>query len=124
MEAILLAVGEHYLGPLNEREIRMGSVFAGGVGGSYQNNCGVFTGGVMLIGALYGRNKPDQDDQFGQDLAADFQTRFLERFGTINCGQLREEKYGSGGAEPCAVLVERGAQTLIDLIEEQKQRKE
>jgi C_GCAxxG_C_C family probable redox protein len=97
----------------------LSSAFAGGVGGTYQNNCGAFSAGVIIIGALYGRVEPDEDDQVGQDLAARFQERFQSRFETINCGNLREEKYGSGGAEPCSVLVSQAASLLIDVLEEQ-----
>jgi len=116
----MLAVGRHYLGELTDREIQMTSGFAGGIGGSYLNNCGVFSAGVMIIGGLYGRTSADQDDQICQDLACQFQEKFQERFETINCGKLREDKYGSGGAEPCSILVERAARVLINLLEAQE----
>ena len=112
----MLAVGGYYLGELADREIRMTTGFAGGIGESFLNNCGAFSAGVMIIGALYGRTSADKNDQVCQDLAAQFQERFQDRFNTINCGKLREEKYGSGGAEPCSVLVERAAGILIDLL--------
>ncbi len=111
----MLAVGRHYLGELTDREIQMSSGFAGGIGGSYLNNCGAFSAGVMIIGGLYGRTSADQDDQVCQ-----FQEKFQERFETINCGKLREEEYGSGGAEPCSTLVERAARVLIDLLDAQE----
>ena len=66
----MLAVGENYLGELNDKEIQMTSGFAGGIGGSYFNNCGAFSAGVMIIGALYGRRSTDQDDQVCRDLAS------------------------------------------------------
>ena len=116
----MLAVGRHYLGELTDREIQMTSGFAGRIGGSYLNNCGAFSAGVMIIGGLYGRISADQDDQICQDLACQFQEKFQERFETLNCGKLREENYGSGGAEPCSILVERAARVLIDLLEAQE----
>jgi len=116
----MLAVGEHYLGELNEGIISMTSGFGGGIGGSYQNNCGAFSAGVMIIGALYGRASADQDDQIVQGLAARYQEMFRERFETINCGKLREERYGSGGAEPCSTLVERAARVLMKVIDSQQ----
>jgi len=114
------AVGRHYLGELTDREIRMTSGFAGGIGGTYLNNCGAFSAGVMIIGGLYGRISADQDDQVCQDLACQFQEKFQERFNTLNCGKLREDKYGSSGAEPCSILVERAARILIDLLDSQE----
>lgn len=68
----MLAVGRHYLGELTDREIQMTSGFAGGIGGSYLNNCGAFSAGVMIIGGLYGRTSADQDDQVCQELACQF----------------------------------------------------
>jgi len=112
----MLAVGGYYLGELTDRDIRMTTGFAGGIGESFLNNCGAFSAGVMIIGALHGRTSPDGEVLECQDLAAQFQERFQERFDTINCGKLREEKYGSGGAEPCSILVERAARILIDLL--------
>ncbi len=116
----MLAVGRHYLGELTDREIQMSSGFAGGIGGSYLNNCGAFSAGVMIIGGLYGRTSDDQDDQVCQELACQFQDKLQERFETINCGKLREEEYGSGGAKPCSTLVERAARVLIDLLDAQE----
>jgi C_GCAxxG_C_C family probable redox protein len=116
----MLAVGELYLGELDESVIRMTSGFAAGIGGSYLNNCGTFSAGVMISGALYGRSSADQDDQLGQNQAARFQEKFRDRFETTNCGKLREEKYGSGGAELCSVLVERAANLLMEVINDQQ----
>lgn len=118
----MLAVGKHYLGNLEEREIRMSTAFAGGIGCTYQENCGVLSSGMMIIGALYGRTAADQDDQICQDLAALYLERFIKYFDTANCGQLRETRYGSGGAEPCSVLVERGAQVLIQVIDDYQRK--
>ncbi len=115
----MLAVGEHYLGLVDEREIRMTAGFAGGIGETYLNNCGVLSAGVMIIGALYGRTSPEKDDQVCQDLSARYQEKFQEFFETLNCGKLREERYGSGGAEPCSILVERGARVLMDVLDAQ-----
>jgi len=112
----MLAVGGYYLGELTDREIQMTSGFAGGIGESFLNNCGAFSASVMIIGAIHGRTSADEEVLVCQDLAAQFQERFQERFDTLNCGKLREEKYGSGGAEPCSVLVERTARLLIDLL--------
>lgn len=118
----MLTVGEHYLGSLEDREIRMSSGFAGGVGCTYQENCGVFSAGVIILGALHGRTSPDQDDRICQDSSARLRTQFIERFETVNCGKLREFRYGSGGLEPCSVLVERAARVLIQVIEEAREQ--
>ena len=71
----------------------------------------------MIIGALSEKDSAEVDDQAVQNMAALFQERFQEEFDTLNCGKLREEKYGSGGAEPCSVLVERAARVLMEVID-------
>lgn len=101
----------------------MSTAFAGGLGCTYQENCGVLSTGIIIIGALYGRTAADQDDQVCQDLAALYLERFTKYLHTVNCGQLRETRYGSGGAEPCSVLVERGAQILIRVLDEHQEKK-
>jgi C_GCAxxG_C_C family probable redox protein len=114
----MIAVGGHFFGPVTEREIRMTTGFGGGIGHTYGEICGAFSAGVMVISSLYGRSSHDQDDELCQALSAEFRDRFLHRFETINCSELREEKYGSGREEPCSVLVERVSNILIDIIEE------
>jgi len=112
----MIAVGEYLLGSVTEREIKMSSGFAGGIGSTYEDNCGIFSAGVMLIGALYGRTSAEQDDEDCQALVAEFRKRFMDRFETITCSELREENYGSGRKEPCSILVERASQILLEVI--------
>ena len=118
----MLAVGESYLGKLTDRERRIASGFAGGVGGTEKELCGVFTMGVALISALYGRITAEEDDQGCQDLVTSYRQRFLDRFGTLCCGELRESGYGADNDEPCSVLTERGVRVLIEVIEESRQK--
>ena len=103
----MLAVGEFVFGELAEREIKMSSGFAAGVGSTKEELCGAFSAGVMIIGGLLGRTDPAVNDSRCQALVRRYRERFWGRFESLNCGELREEKYGSGGAEPCSVLVER-----------------
>lgn len=118
---MLLAVGGHVLGDLTDREKRMASGFAGGMGSSHEGLCGAFTAGVMVIGAVHGRVDPEEDDTRCQELVLKFRDSFRGRFSTLNCGELRQEDYGSGGREPCSVLVERAAQLLLDILETHNQ---
>ena len=99
----------------------MTSGFAGGMGSSHEGLCGAFTAGVMVIGAVHGRVDPEEDDTRCQELVLAFRDRFQARFSTLNCGELRQEDYGSSGREPCSVLVERAAQLLLDTLESYNQ---
>jgi C_GCAxxG_C_C family probable redox protein len=112
----MTAVGEHLLGPLSDREIRMTSGFAGGIGSTYMDNCGAFSAGVMIIGGIFGRTDLEEDDQICQELTAKYRDCFRERFGTLICGELRAEKFGSQGEQPCSILVEQASDILLEVI--------
>ena len=45
----------------------------------------------------------------------------MNRFGTLQCAELRENGYGSEDGESCSILAERGVQVLIEVIEEYRQ---
>ncbi len=113
-EAVLLAVGDHMLGHVDEQAIQLSSGFAGGIGSSRLDACGALTGGVMAIGALHGRAQPDADDTLCRALAAKYREQFVQAFGTTCCGELRP------CFESCSILVERASRILLDLIDEQK----
>jgi hypothetical protein len=77
--------------------------------------------GVAVISALYGRTSAEMEDQDCQELVSRYRQRFLDRFGTLRCGELRESGYGADNIEPCSALVERGVRVLVEVIEENRQ---
>ena len=116
-EAILLAVGGHYLGDVTPQAVRMSSPFAGGVGSSRMDLCGALTGGLMVIGGLTGREDASVKDERCQVLAAEFRTEFLRAFGWLKCGDLKANWIGTAGQESCRALVEKAAGVLVGVIE-------
>jgi C_GCAxxG_C_C family probable redox protein len=106
-------------GDVNAQALKMTTGFAGGIGGSQRDLCGALSAGIMVIGGLYGRTQPNVDDTFCQKLATTYRDRFAQEFGAISCGELRAERFGSRGQEPCSVLVERAARLLLDILAEQ-----
>jgi C_GCAxxG_C_C family probable redox protein len=115
---MLLVVGEHVLGDLDSRCARMATGLAGGVGGSQREMCGALSGGVLVIGGLLGRTSLDEADGPALDLAARYRARFLAELGDTQCARLREMVHAPGGLGSCAVLVERAAAILLELLEE------
>jgi C_GCAxxG_C_C family probable redox protein len=113
----MLSVGEYKLNPLNKMAVKMTTGFAGGVADSRQELCGAFSAGIMVIGALYGRTTPKEDDQECFQLVDTYKERFNQVLGSIYCPKLRAEKYGSGGIEPCSVLVQKAAEVLLEVLE-------
>lgn len=114
----MLAVGEHALDSVDERMLRMTTGLSGGIGVTYRDLCGALTVGVMVIGAIHGRSQPSEDDTRCQELATIYRNRFDRELGSVYCHELRAEKYGAQGQEPCSVLVERAAHILLTVLGE------
>lgn len=121
-EGFVLAVGEHLLGGVNEQLQKAATAFSGGIGRANRDICGALSGGIMILGALYGRTTPDVDEMFCCNLAVKYREAFAEKFSSINCIDLHgegDQYYGSRGGEPCSVLVERAALIFLSLLEEE-----
>jgi len=118
----MLAVGEYALGDVDERTQRMTTGFSGGVGDERRYLCGAFSAGVMIIGALYGRTQPDVDETMCFIKVRQYRDRFEGQLGSVTCLELRAELYGSGGLEPCSVLVEKAVKILLEVLDEENTR--
>ena len=115
---MLLAVGEHVLGGGGCHYVRMATGLAGGVGDTRQEMCGALSGGVLVVGGLFGREQEEEDDQKALALAACYRERLLAEMGATQCARLYELVHAPGGLGSCAVVVERAVQILLDLLEE------
>jgi C_GCAxxG_C_C family probable redox protein len=112
----VLAVGEHLLGQVDGQMRRTVTGLGGGVGGTQQEMCGALSGGVLLIGALYGRTGADEDDSRCMRLSSLYRDQFAQTMGSTRCGELRAGRYGSSGTSPCATLVEQAACILLEIL--------
>ncbi len=116
-ECILIAVGPQYIKEVEPVMVRMSTSFAGGVGGTGEELCGALAGGIMLIGALYGRSDAQTNDDYCMELVKEFHTVFKEEFGHIQCQQLKDNWVGKPGQEDCALLTKETAGVLINILE-------
>ena len=114
----MLAVGERVLGSVDPILFRMSSGFAGGVGGSGCEMCGVLSAGVMLIGAVHGRERPQEDNELTKDLISQYRERFWAALGNTTCGPLNAQVHGDGGLGECALVGEKGSLILLELLED------
>jgi C_GCAxxG_C_C family probable redox protein len=97
----------------------MATGFAGGVGDTQQEMCGTLSGGVLVISGLLGRTRLGESDRPALTLATHYRRRFLAEFGDTQCAKLREKVvYAADGLGSCAVLVERAATILLELLAE------
>jgi C_GCAxxG_C_C family probable redox protein len=115
----MLAVGGHVLDDFDPRSVRMTTGFAGGLGETRQEMCGALSAGVMIIGALCGRNSLGEDDLPAQRLATRYRERFAGELGTTRCGPLYDRVHAPGAPGSCSVVVERAAPILMELLAEQ-----
>lgn len=119
-EAFVIAVGDYLFGSIDERTQKISTAFGGGIGLTELDICGAFSGGIILIGSLYGRITPEDNDELWSSLAVKYRNAFVEQFGGIVCHELRAERYGSSHGRPCYTLVKRAVEIFIDIIEEVK----
>lgn len=115
----MLAVGGHMLDEVGEQSVRMATGFSGGLGDTREELCGALSGGVMVIGAMVGRESLEEDDHPALALSRRYRARFLEVFGSTQCARLRETVVGAPGEpDSCGDLVERAARILLGLLSE------
>ena len=114
----MLAVGEYVLGTVDPALCKIATGLGGGIGGTHQELCGALSGGVLLLGALYGRTEAGKSDDLCMHLSAEYRTRFAQELGSTHCGTLRESGFGLGGTIPCSVLVERATRVLLEVLAE------
>ena len=112
----MLAVGEHLWGQVDDRTRRMTTGLGGGIGSSLEELCGALSAGALMIGGLYGRTEPDQNDDECNRLVRIYRERFVQAFGTGRCLDIRESGYGSSGRWPCSTLVERAVRILLAVL--------
>ena len=112
----MLSVWEPVLDDLDDRKRKMATGFSGGVGRSLRDQCEAFTAGIMIIDALYGRTRLEEDEDQCMMMANNYRDRFVQRLGSVYCYKLREERYGSHNQGPCSVLVIRAANVLLGIL--------
>lgn len=120
-EAFVISVGTFLFGEVNDQCKRMLTGFAGGVGGTHEEMCGALVGGILIIGALYGRARPTEDDQPAYQLSVYYREKFIERMGGARCHEFRDNGYGSDGHTTCGQLVSRAVKVFFDVLKERHQ---
>ena len=117
---MMLAVGGHVLGDVDPRWVRMTTPLAGGVGLGKQEMCGALSGGLLIIGALQGRHRADEDDSRALRLATQYRARFLAGLGETRCGPLYDRVHALDGLGSCSAVVEAAAGILLSLLAEEE----
>lgn len=117
-EAVSKTLVEALAGKTGENLPRCATGFGGGMGGTHEEACGAFTGGIIALGCLYGRMEPGADKTKVNELASAFRRSFLDRFGATRCQTILDGFGEQQNMMRCKRLTAETAGILWDLIEE------
>lgn len=98
--------------------IRSASGFGGGIGGSNEELCGAFTGGVVALGYLLGRENGGDSLKSCGSLIKDFKRKFLNEFGSLDCQTLLNGFKEQQNPLGCAKLTAETTVILAHLLDE------
>ena len=112
-ETMLVAANEAYQLRLDERALHVASPFGGGMG--VERACGALTGSLMALGFMRSSDWAHRDARLGE-LRDEFVRRFTERFGSLDCSQIK--KTHRTETRGCQAVVEIAAELLEQLLAE------
>jgi C_GCAxxG_C_C family probable redox protein len=119
-EAVSKAIVETHAGDDVQYIPKAATAFGGGVGRSKQELCGALSGGIIALGCLFGRSRPGADWTDAAVLAAELKRRFVQAYGTANCGALLAAFGHQENMMRCKRLSGEVADMLADIIEEHR----
>lgn len=98
--------------------VRIAIAFCGGVGGTHDELCGPFSGGVMVLGRLFAPALPGGNEDRMRAAIGRYRERFLEEIGAMTCAELAGTCYGDVFEESCTDLVQKAVRILLAVIVE------
>ena len=116
------------------------SPMAGGGAAEADGHCGAYSGGMLMLGYLHGRERENFEDPGktryrARDNASEFHRRFIEEYGSVTCEHIHrklfgrtfylrskadKEEYIAMGAyvDKCPKVVGKAAGWIIDILAE------
>lgn len=89
------------LGIQNDIVYKAASGLAGGAGECIDGNCGGVSGGIMAMSMFFGRTREEEATKKGREdkyvsfrMAAALHDKFIEKYGTVICGEIHQKIYG------------------------------
>ncbi len=117
-EAILLGANSYYNLQLDPRNLKIIKPFGGGM--NTGNTCGILTGGIAAIGAIFAEDMPSLNHTM-KEATKHWTEQFENRFKNTNCTQIKQ--LNQIGNEGCAHLILQAADLLQQVIEKYKGNK-
>jgi len=93
-EAVTRTLLELVHGSADPALMRAADAFMGGIAGTQQHICGAVSGGLIVLGSLFGRTQPDEDDALLTRLCQEYLHNFEANCGanSLLCFELRERR--------------------------------
>ncbi|NLZ94535.1 MAG: C_GCAxxG_C_C family protein, partial [Bacteroidales bacterium] len=110
-EAILHGANDYYSLGLTPKALKMITPFGGGM--NTGSTCGILTGGIAVIGALFTEDMPSKNSKL-KEVARHWITAFENQFKNTDCTLIKE--LNQIGNEGCANLILKGADILEEII--------
>lgn len=98
--------------------LRMTMVLHGGMADSMTSHCGGLTTGILVIGALYGREDIQGDARFAPAIARRYWQMFLDEFGTSHCTTLKNQPLTGDAPTRCGCIMVRSARLLVQCLQD------
>jgi arsenite methyltransferase len=117
-EVITKTMLEIFSGKPHPEATKAASIFGGGIGGSTEELCGAFTGGVIALGYLLGRDAPGDNMRDAAALVKEFKSRFQNQFGTLRCRDLLFSFDDTENPLGCVKLTAETSVILANLLNE------
>jgi C_GCAxxG_C_C family probable redox protein len=87
-----------FLGTKSENLFKAATALCGGTADMGDGNCGGYSGGALVLGLLYGRERKDFSDRDKTDrankLARKLRARFIEEYGGVTCQDVQRKVFG------------------------------
>ena len=77
------------------------------------------SGGVIALGLLFGRMEPSDDKQKIYDLASEFRSLFIDKFGSTNCQTILNSFGVQENMLKCKRLTADAAGMLYDILSDE-----
>ena len=113
-----------------EQSIAMASGFGGGM--RYGGVCGVVSAAILVLGMFSPANRENgaEGKRRSGEITKEFQSRFTQRFGNLDCHALKANPTGEGTEMAkalnceahCRKMVVSGTELLHDMISELKEK--
>jgi len=115
-ESVSRAIIEHFSDTEDLEFLKVASLFGGGIGSSHSENCGAFSGGIIVISYLLGRTDPETNIDPAKEIVVEFRKDFLQHFETLHCQTLLDKFGPQENSEKCRELTGKAAGLLVDLL--------